>query len=179
MIIRENDQIIDNLEAELIQHPDELIHGPLVHKFTDGMYIREIFMPAGSLWTSKIHKTEHPYVVSYGKAAVSIDATDWYEITAPYTGITTPGTRRILYIIEDCIWTTFHRIDGMKSEFNDLDEKEIEKIVEEIEDKIFYIIDLNLTKKIMQDVWNKFQQRDEDREKNNKIIQEVFEKIRG
>jgi len=136
MIIRENDEIVDNIEAAMMQLPDELIDGPLVHKFTEGIYIREIFMPAGSLWTSKIHKTEHPYVVSYGKVAVSIDAQEWYEITAPYTGITNPGTRRVLFIIEDCIWTTFHRIDGMKSEFNNLSEEEINKIVEEIEDKI-------------------------------------------
>ncbi len=136
MIVRENDNIIDQLEATMMDYPDQLIDGPLVHKFTDGMYIREIFMPTGSLWTSKIHKTEHPYVVSHGKAAVSIDAQEWYEITAPYTGITQPGTRRVLYILEDCIWTTFHRIDGMKSEFNDLPIEEIEKIVEQIEDKI-------------------------------------------
>ena len=38
--------------------------------------------------------------------------------------------------MEDCIWTTFHRIDGMKSEYNDLSSEEIDKIVEEIEDKI-------------------------------------------
>jgi hypothetical protein len=136
MILRENDNIVDNLEAAIMQFPDELVEGPLVHKFTDGMYIREIFMPAGSVWTSKIHKTEHPYVVSYGKAAVSIDAQEWYEITAPYTGITKPGTRRVLYILEDCIWTTFHRIDGIKSEYNDLSDQEIEVIVKEIEDKI-------------------------------------------
>ena len=98
MIIRENDDIIDNLEAAIMQYPDELVEGPLVHKFTDGMYIREIFMPAGSVWTSKIHKTEHPYVVSYGKCLVSIDTNEWYEITAPYTGITKPGTRRVLYL---------------------------------------------------------------------------------
>lgn len=135
MIVRQNDNIIDELEAAMIQNL-EVIDAPLVHKFTDGMYIREIFMPAGSLWTSKIHKTEHPYVVSYGKAAVSIDNNEWYEITAPYTGITQPGTRRILYILEDCIWTTFHRIDGMKSSYNDLSEKEIEDIVENIENTI-------------------------------------------
>jgi hypothetical protein len=135
MIVRENDNIIDELEATIIQNLD-VIDAPLQHKFTDGMYIREIFMPAGSLWTSKIHKTEHPYVVSYGKAAVSIDNQEWYEITAPYTGITQPGTRRILYILEDCIWTTFHRVDGMKSEFNELSKDEVEKIVEQIEDKI-------------------------------------------
>lgn len=136
MIVRENDNRIDELEATIIQEIDSLIDAPLVHKFTDGMYIREIFMPAGSLWTSKIHKTEHPYVVSYGKVAVSIDADEWYEITAPYTGITIPGTRRVLFILEDCIWTTFHRIDGMKSEYNDLSKDEIEEIVKSIEDKI-------------------------------------------
>ncbi len=93
-------------------------------------------MPAGSLITSKIHKTEHPYIVSYGKVAVSIDGDDWNEITAPYTGITIPGTRRVLYIIEDCIWTTFHRIDDMKSEYNNLNDEEKEKIVEKIEENI-------------------------------------------
>jgi hypothetical protein len=137
MIVRENDKIVDNLEAVIMQFPDELIEGPLVHRFTEGMYIRELFMPAETLWTSRIHKIEHPYVVSHGKAAVSIDAKEWHEISAPYTGITQPGTRRVLYIIEDCIWTTFHRIDGMKSEYNNLSEEEIEKIVEGIEEMIF------------------------------------------
>lgn len=136
MILRENDNIIDELEAAIIQESDFLIEGPLIHRFTDGMYIREIYMPAGSLWTSRIHRTEHPFVVSLGKASVSIDAKEWEEIAAPYTGITKRGTRRILYIIEDCIWTTFHRMKGMKSDFNYLSEEEIEKIVEKIEDKI-------------------------------------------
>jgi hypothetical protein len=135
MIIRENDDRLDELEVAMLENC-EPVHCLTTHRFTDGMYIREIFMPAGSLITSKIHKTEHPYIVSYGKVAVSIDSEDWNEITAPYTGITKPGTRRVLYILEDCIWTTFHRVEGMKSEFNDLSEEEIGKIVEEIEDKI-------------------------------------------
>ena len=135
MIVRENDNILDELEVAMLENGSP-IYCPTTHKFTDGMYIREIFMPAGSLITSKIHKTEHPYVVSYGKTAVSIDGKDWHEITAPYTGITYPGTRRVLYILEDCIWTTFHRIEGMKSEYNDLNDEEKEKIVNEIENDI-------------------------------------------
>ena len=135
MIIRENDDRLDELEVAMLEN-FEPVHCLTTHKFTDGMYIREIFMPAGSLITSKIHKTEHPYIVSYGKVAVSIDGDDWNEITAPYTGITIPGTRRVLYIIEDCIWTTFHRIDGMKSEYNEISDEEKEKIVEKIEENI-------------------------------------------
>jgi hypothetical protein len=135
MIIRENDDRLDELEVALLENC-EPVHCLTTHMFTDGMYIREIFMPAGSLITSKVHKTEHPYIVSYGKVAVLIDGDDWDEITAPYTGITKPGTRRVLYILEDCIWTTFHRVDNMKSEYNDLNDDEKENIVKEIEEKI-------------------------------------------
>lgn len=135
MIVRENDNMLDELELSMLEKC-EPVHCLTTHKFTDGMYIREIFMPAGSLITSKIHKTEHPYIVSYGKVAVSIDAQEWDEITAPYTGITKPGTRRVLFIIEDCIWTTFHRIDGMKSEYNELSDEQKEDIVKDIEEKI-------------------------------------------
>jgi hypothetical protein len=135
MIIRENDDRLDELEVAMLENC-EPVHCLTTHRFTDGMYIREIFMPAGSLITSKVHKTEHPYIVSYGKVAVSIDGDDWDEITAPYTGITKSGTRRILYILEDCIWTTFHRVDDMKSEYNDLNDDEKENIVKGIEEKI-------------------------------------------
>lgn len=132
MIQRNNDDRIDELESIMINEGN-VIDFPLVHRFTDGMYIRQIFMPKDSLITSKIHNTEHPYTVSLGAAAVSIDGEDWDHIVAPYTGITKPGTRRILYILEDCIWTTYHPIPNMKSEFNDLSNDEINKIVEEIE----------------------------------------------
>jgi len=135
MIIRENDDRLDELEVAMLENC-EPVHCLTTHMFTDGMYIREIFMPAGSLITSKVHKTEHPYIVSYGKVAVSIDGDDWDEITAPYTGITKPGTRRVLYILEDCIWTTFHRVNDMKSEYNYLNDDEKENIVKEIEEKI-------------------------------------------
>ena len=135
MIIRENDDRLDELEVAMLENC-EPVHCFTTHIFTDGMYIREIFMPAGSLITSKVHKTEHPYIVSYGKVAVSIDGNEWIEITAPYTNITKPGTRRVLYILEDCIWTTFHRVDDMKSEYNDLNDDEKENIVKEIEEKI-------------------------------------------
>ena len=126
VIIRENDERVDELEHFMVENY-EVIECPLVHRFTPGMYIREIFMPAGSLITSKIHKTEHPYTISKGKVAVSIDGKDWEEFEAPYTGITKPGTRRILYIIEDCIWTTYHINADNCEDLEHLEEKIIEK----------------------------------------------------
>jgi hypothetical protein len=64
-------------------------------------------MPAGTFCTSKIHRFEHPFVVSQGKVSVWIDG-EVQVIEAPYCGITKPGTRRILFIHDDCVWTTFH-----------------------------------------------------------------------
>jgi hypothetical protein len=82
---------------------------PVKHRFTPGLYIREIFMPKGSLIVSKIHKTEHPFVVSQGSARIISDDSGHIEtVSAPHCGITKPGTRRVLFIVEDCVWTTFH-----------------------------------------------------------------------
>lgn len=98
--------VVDTIQAQLAKLPQ--LDLPLTHRFTPGLYIREIFMPKGSLVVSKIHKTEHPFVVSHGHAAVWTEETGVVQIKAPYIGITKPGTRRILFIHEDCIWTTFH-----------------------------------------------------------------------
>lgn len=81
---------------------------PLVHRWTPGLYIRQIFMPAGTLLTSKIHKTEHPYVVTKGRVSVYIPGVGVQELAAGHFGITKPGTRRVLYIHEDTTWITFH-----------------------------------------------------------------------
>jgi hypothetical protein len=105
-------QTLDQLEVTMMQLP--AAECPVVHRFTPGLYIREITMPAGSLITSKIHKTEHPFTVSKGRVSVLTDLNEWQEIEAPYTGITKPGTRRVLYVHEDTVWTTYHPLGEMQ-----------------------------------------------------------------
>lgn len=89
---------------------------PLVHRFTPWLYAREITMPAGTLLTSRIHNTEHPFVISKGDISVWTKQTGIVRYKAPYTGITTPGTRRLLYAHEDTVWTTFHVTDKVNPE---------------------------------------------------------------
>ena len=100
------DDKIDALEAFMIK--GQLVDCPLNHKFLPGLYIREILMPAGSLVTSMIHKTIHPYFVLQGKVTVYSENFGIQEITAPFTGTTLPNTRRVLYIHENCVWVTVH-----------------------------------------------------------------------
>lgn len=97
---------LDVLEAEIFKH--QQVHCPLVHRFTPGLYIREIFMPAGSLITSAKHLTCHPFVISKGDVSVYVEGVEVDRYKAPYTGVTQPGTRRLLYVHEDTVWTTFH-----------------------------------------------------------------------
>ena len=80
---------------------------PLQHKFVDGMYIREIFTPKGQIFTTAIHKKDHMYF--FMKGDLSILSEDGIKrIKAPYYGITTAGTKRIVYVHEDTIWITVH-----------------------------------------------------------------------
>lgn len=106
-------ELIVSCEKELEKRSDSLIgqeldrHCPLKHSFGDGIYVREIFMPAGTVVISKIHKFTHPYFVLKGKVSVATED-GVVLIEAPYQGMTKAGTKRALYIHEDCIWITVH-----------------------------------------------------------------------
>jgi len=108
-------QRIDEVERRILaiggekaENGDSVSFAPVRHHFTPGLYAREIFMPAGSIIVSKIHRTRHPYIVSQGRCFVYMGGERWDAIAAPHFGITEPGTRRILVILDDTIWTTFH-----------------------------------------------------------------------
>ncbi len=121
-IIEDYEEKVMGFEEKLAQSPGALIghendaeQFPLKHTFVDGAYVREIFMPAGSLLTSKIHKVRHPFFVLRGCCSVLTDK-GVQKITAPYYGITEPGTKRVLYIHEDTVWVTVHVTDSQDLE---------------------------------------------------------------
>lgn len=89
----------------------EQIECPVTHRFTPGLYIREIHMPANSIISSLLHLTTHPYVVTKGEFSVWYHDKPTIRIKAPYKGITEAGTRRLLFIHEDTDWMTFHVTD--------------------------------------------------------------------
>jgi len=85
---------------------------PTTHRFTPGLYIREITMPTGTVLVTEHHITEHPFVVSKGYCSVYNPlVAEWVHLKAPHTGITKPGTKRFLIVHEETIWTTFHPTD--------------------------------------------------------------------
>lgn len=97
---------------------------PVTHRFSDGIYLREIFMPKGTRIIGKIHATEHFNVLLTGKVTV-ITAEGEEYIEAPYTFISKAGVQKVVVIHEDCQWQTLHVTDK-----TDLDEIEKDVIVE-------------------------------------------------
>jgi len=85
----------------------EQVDCPVTHHFAPSVYAREIFMPAGSVVVGKIHKHAHLNIISKGKVIVSTEFGK-KELVAPCTFVSEAGTKRAVYIVDDCIWTTIH-----------------------------------------------------------------------
>jgi len=101
--------VVNQIEAALVK--GEAVECPVRHVFTPGLYCREVLIPAGAIVTSKIHKTQHPFVMSQGSLSIIKEDGGLEFVSAPFIGITESGTRRVAYAIEDTIWTTFHVTD--------------------------------------------------------------------
>jgi quercetin dioxygenase-like cupin family protein len=77
------------------------------HVFAQGLYAREVFLPAGATATGHIHAQEHICIISQGKVQV-VTETGVEEITAPATMIVPRGRKNCVHAVEDTVWTTIH-----------------------------------------------------------------------
>lgn len=93
------------LEDEIAKLPQTEV--PVRHYFSDGLYAREMFIPAGVVLVGAIHKTQHLCVISQGTINVTTD--DGVKtLSAPCTFVSEPGAKRVGYAVTDTVWTTFH-----------------------------------------------------------------------
>lgn len=104
------------LQDALAQMPTIEPVCPVKHHFAPGQYAREIFVPAHpdpeqpglyAVVIGKIHIHAHVNVVSQGRCIVFTED-GLVEIKAPATFISSPGTKRVVTVVEDLIWTTVH-----------------------------------------------------------------------
>lgn len=84
---------------------------PVRHHFAPGQYAREMTLPAGMVVVGKIHKHAHINVISKGRVRVFTEHEGAQELCAPITFVSTPFTKRAVYVLEDTVWTTIHQTD--------------------------------------------------------------------
>ncbi len=94
-----------NLEGSLVGNNDRW---PLKHSFSDGIYVREMFIPKGDIIVGKIHKHEHPNFLMKGTVNVFTEGGGQETIVAPCSMISAGGTKRTLYAETDLVWITVH-----------------------------------------------------------------------
>ena len=98
------------------------------HYRMDGVYVRELFIPAGTLLTGKIHNHESIGILAQGRLRIT-NGTDSVIVEAPYVTVDKPGVKRLGYAETDCTFLCVHRTDS-----ETLEEMEEELVSETFED---------------------------------------------
>lgn len=103
-------QRILHLEATMLAHPQcdkECKDFPVKHFRAPGMIARQMFLPKGGVIVGKIHKHAHLNHITFGHVRVETEHGPM-EIKGPHTFTSEVGTKRVVVVLEDTMWTTFH-----------------------------------------------------------------------
>ena len=126
---------IQSLQELLINNADgyniegdgkNIIHSknfPLKHTFADGVYIRQMDMKAGSIVIGAIHNHLHVWFLLTGHLAVATEDSI-EEFVAPCYVLAEPGSKRVIYAMEESIFVNVHK--------NPKNIKDIKKLEDEI-----------------------------------------------
>lgn len=106
----------------------EFNEGKITHHFGTRVYGRELFIPAGNIIVSKIHRGSTINVITKGVISVICPNNGYNTYEAPHIFVSEPYTKRIVISHEDTIWFTAH---GNQHNITDLDDLEDEIIAKD------------------------------------------------
>lgn len=122
-------QKVEILEYGLLKTYDNIAKElPLKHHICNGVYARELFIPAGTVLTGRIHKTKHISILQQGDISVMTED-GMKRMQAPAVIQSAVGMKRAGFAHTDTIWITIHPTNLTE--------------IEEIEDSLFYDSDLS------------------------------------
>lgn len=96
---------IERLEGFMAQH--DQVEMPPVHRYAEGLYAREITIPAGTLMTGRVHLFEHVSIMLRGDMTVLTEQ-GMERVQGPKVFISPAGTKRVGYAHEETVWVTVH-----------------------------------------------------------------------
>lgn len=119
------------LQAGLGESDLPEVECPLQHSLIDGVYVRTIFIPAGTMLVGKIHKHSHANILSQGEVLVITEEGGREHLKGPLTMVSPAGCKRAVKAITDTTWTTIHRTD--ETDLSKIEDWVIAKTYEEYE----------------------------------------------
>lgn len=97
---------IRSLESEIAKLPPaELVE---THHFAHGVYGRELFIPAGTVLTGKIHRDSTLNVLIQGRIRVTGEDGAVREMEAPAVFVSPANCKKVGFAITDTIWLNVH-----------------------------------------------------------------------
>ncbi len=94
---------LERLDALLARLPQT--HMPVTHRFSRGVYARELFIPKGTVLTGRIHKYSQINILLRGDISV-LTEDGIKRIQAPFVIESPPGAKRAAFAHEDTVWMT-------------------------------------------------------------------------
>ena len=108
---------------------------PVKHTFSDGIYVREMFVPKGMMLVGKIIKQAHHIFLMSGKIAIITE--DGEKIMeGPCSVVAKGGTKRVGYALTDVVWINVH---PNITDTQDLDKLEQEVIAKDYDEYDRYL----------------------------------------
>jgi len=96
------------LERAIKDLPDQIdLESYTKHHFAPGIYVRELFIPAGTVLTGKIHRHELMNILISGTIRVTTDD-GIKELTGPKIYNSAAGMKKAAIAITDTIWLNIH-----------------------------------------------------------------------
>lgn len=109
-----------------------LVDCPVVHRFSKGVYLRQITIPAGTVIVGKIHATRHFNIILSGECFVAQSDGKKIHINGAYTYESDAGVQKAVHAITDVIWQTIHVTDkndikAIESDIIAIDEEDLQR----------------------------------------------------
>ena len=111
------------------------VNFPLKHTFADGIYVRQMDMKIGSAVIGAIHNHLHVWFLLTGHLAVATEDSI-EEFVAPCYVLATPGSKRVIYAMEESIFVNIHKNPNNIKDINELESEIVSKTFEEYEQYI-------------------------------------------
>lgn len=100
---------IERFELACLAQPQ--VQLDVKHYFANGLYVRELFIPAGTTGTGAVHLHEHVSMIVSGDITVMSEH-GTQRIKGPMIRVMKPGTKHVALAHEDTIWITMHATDA-------------------------------------------------------------------
>jgi len=112
---------IDQLQAAMVAMPQAEM--TTEHYFSEGMYCRKVFRPAGTLIVGKVHKQPHFFLCAAGEI-IAWTETGMRLLRAGDVVESKPGTKRVTLALTDAVGITIHKTG--KTDLSDIEQELIE-----------------------------------------------------